>query len=169
MVACFIKVLMEKYFQTHQFEIWNTARKVSKYGAFSSPLLPTFELNTGKYGVSLLFEYLSVFSPNTGKYVPEKIPYLDTFHMVELSQRFQSIGKENIKFPNNLYGDLLYPIASHCIRVYTSCKNISSSKPGEQSSGSAHLCENTTFPSIIIMKWKILYKILYMNMSNFKQ
>ena len=84
-------------------------------------------------------------------------------------QRFQSIGKENVKFPNNLYGDLLYPIASHCIRVYTSCKNISSSKPGEQSSGSAHLCENTTFPSIIIMKWKILYKILYMNMSNFKQ
>ena len=25
-------------------------------------------------------EYLSVFSPNTGKYGPEKNPYLDTFH-----------------------------------------------------------------------------------------
>ena len=26
--------------------------------------------------------YLSVFSPNAGKYGPEKIPYLDTFHAV---------------------------------------------------------------------------------------
>ena len=25
-------------------------------------------------------EYLSVFSPNTEKYGPEKTPYLDTFH-----------------------------------------------------------------------------------------
>ena len=25
-------------------------------------------------------EYLSVFIPNAGKYGPEKIPYLDTFH-----------------------------------------------------------------------------------------
>ena len=27
--------------------------------------------------------YLSVFSPNEGKYGPEKIPYLDTFHAVD--------------------------------------------------------------------------------------
>ena len=27
-------------------------------------------------------EYLSVFSSNTGKYGPEKTPYLDTFHAV---------------------------------------------------------------------------------------
>ena len=27
-------------------------------------------------------EYLSVFSPNAGKYGPEKTPYLDTFHAV---------------------------------------------------------------------------------------
>ena len=27
-------------------------------------------------------EYLSVFSPNAGKYEPEKTPYLDTFHAV---------------------------------------------------------------------------------------
>ena len=26
--------------------------------------------------------YLSVFSPNAGKYAPEKTPYLDTFHTV---------------------------------------------------------------------------------------
>ena len=28
-------------------------------------------------------EYLSVFSPNAGKYGPEKIQYLDTFHAVD--------------------------------------------------------------------------------------
>ena len=27
-------------------------------------------------------KYLSVFSPNAGKYEPEKTPYLDTFHPV---------------------------------------------------------------------------------------
>ena len=27
-------------------------------------------------------EYLSIFSPNAGKYGPEKTPYLDTFHTV---------------------------------------------------------------------------------------
>ena len=37
--------------------------KVSKYGVFSGPYFP-------------------VFSPNTGKYGPEKTPYLDTFHAV---------------------------------------------------------------------------------------
>ena len=41
----------------------DTLRKESKYGVFSSP-------------------YFSVFSPNTGKYGPEKTPYLDTFHVV---------------------------------------------------------------------------------------
>ena len=30
-------------------------------------------------------KYLSVFSPNVGKYGPEKTPYLDTFHEVTLS------------------------------------------------------------------------------------
>ena len=30
-------------------------------------------------------EYLSVFSPNTGKYGPEITPYLDTFHAVLVS------------------------------------------------------------------------------------
>ena len=38
-----------------------TVRKVSKYEVFSGPYFP-------------------VFSPNTGKYGPEKPPYLDTFH-----------------------------------------------------------------------------------------
>ena len=40
-----------------------TAWKVSKYGVFSGPYFPAFGLNTGKYG-------------------PEKTPYLDSFHTV---------------------------------------------------------------------------------------
>ena len=45
------------------FTVCNTAWKVSKYGVFPGP-------------------YLSVFSPNAGKYGSEKAPYLDTFHAV---------------------------------------------------------------------------------------
>ena len=37
--------------------------------------------------------YLSVFSPNAGKYGPEKTPYLDTFHAV--------IYAEDFSFKNN--------------------------------------------------------------------
>ena len=40
----------------------NTAGKVSKYGVFCS-----------------------VFSSNAGKYEPEKTPYLDTFHAVQIT------------------------------------------------------------------------------------
>ena len=39
--------------------------KVSKYGVFSGRYFPVFELNTEKYG-------------------PEKTPYLDTFHALEV-------------------------------------------------------------------------------------
>ena len=50
------------------FIVLHTAWKVSKYGVFSGPYFPAFGL--------------SVFSPNAGKYRPEKIPYLYTFHVV---------------------------------------------------------------------------------------
>ena len=46
------------------------AWKVSKYGIFPGPCFPVFSLNTGKYG-------------------PEKTPYLDTFHAVELKHVFE--------------------------------------------------------------------------------
>ena len=36
-----------------------------------------------KYGVSS-GPYFPVFSPNTGKYEPEKTPYLDNFHAVDI-------------------------------------------------------------------------------------
>ena len=47
------------------------AYKVSKYRVFSGPYFPVFGLNTEV--------------PNTGKYGPEKTPYLDTFHAVNVS------------------------------------------------------------------------------------
>ena len=43
-----------------------------KYGVFSGLFFLAFGLNTNRY----------VFSPNAGKYGPEKTPYLDTFHAV---------------------------------------------------------------------------------------
>ena len=46
---------------------------MSKYGVFSGPYFPIFGLNTEIY----------IFSPNIGKYGPEKTPYLDTFHAVD--------------------------------------------------------------------------------------
>ena len=55
-----------------------TAWKVSKYGVFFGPYFPVFGLNTEIYGV---------FSPNAGKYGPEKTPYLDTFHAVIVSRQ----------------------------------------------------------------------------------
>ena len=47
---------------------------MSKYGIFSGPYFAVFGLN--------MEQYLSVFSPNAGKYGPEKTPYLDTFYAV---------------------------------------------------------------------------------------
>ena len=51
-----------------EYQKWNagldlTLREVSKYRVFCGPYFP-------------------VFSPHTGKYGPEKTPYLDTFHTV---------------------------------------------------------------------------------------
>ena len=35
----------------------------------------------------LSLRYLSVFSPNAGKYGPEKTPYLDTFHTISNAEK----------------------------------------------------------------------------------
>ena len=77
-----------------------TVWKVSKYGLISCPYFPVFGLNTERYEVSLRIQsecgkirtrnnsvfghlkYLSVFSPNAGKYEPEINPYSEAFHAV---------------------------------------------------------------------------------------
>ena len=53
-----------------------TAWKVSKYGDF---LVRIFRYLDWIQGFT---PYISVFCPNTGKYGPEKTPYLETFHAV---------------------------------------------------------------------------------------
>ena len=52
--------IIEISVQKSRFTELVTIPKISKYGVFSGP-------------------YFLVFSPNTGKYGPEKTPYLDTF------------------------------------------------------------------------------------------
>ena len=80
----------------------STAWKVSKYEVFFGPYFPTFGLNTERYmrencpntefflvhifphssWIRRSTPYLFVFSPNVGKYGPEKTPNLVTFHAV---------------------------------------------------------------------------------------
>ena len=55
----------------------DTAWKVSLCGVFSGPHFLAFGLNTRDT------EYLSVFSPNAGKYGPEKTPYWTLFTQCE--------------------------------------------------------------------------------------
>ena len=50
----------------------NTVWNVSKYGVFSGPHFPHSDWIRRDF----------VFSPNAGKFGPEKTPYLDTFHVV---------------------------------------------------------------------------------------
>ena len=47
---------------------------MSKYGVLSGPYFSAFG------------QYLSVLSPNAGKYEPEKTPHLETFHAVQTKQ-----------------------------------------------------------------------------------
>ena len=48
---------------------------MSKYGVFPDPYFP-------------------IFSPNTGKYGPEKTPYLDTFHALQAAEKLMLMEKE---------------------------------------------------------------------------
>ena len=58
---------------------------MSKYGNLSGPYFPAFGVNTRDT------KYLSAFSPNVGKYGPEKTPYLDTFHAVVAGLNLQPL------------------------------------------------------------------------------
>ena len=79
---------------------------MSKYGVFSGTYFHEFGLNTEKY-------YLLLFSPNTGKYGPEKTPYLDTFHEVkiqdmkdknhDMKNKIQYVKKQNSRYQKKPY------------------------------------------------------------------
>ena len=47
--------------------------KCPYFGVFSGPYFIAFRLNRERYGVYGVTGYLSVFSPNAGKYRPEKL------------------------------------------------------------------------------------------------
>ena len=50
-------------------------------------LYPSTAWKVSKYGVFFI-RYFPVFGLNTGKYAPEKTPYLDTFHTVRITLTF---------------------------------------------------------------------------------
>ena len=83
-----------------------TTWKVSKYGLNSGRYFPAFGLNTERYSVDT--PYLSVFSPNAGKYGPELIPYLGTFHAVL-----------HISTMENFSGDYLLHVTKWKISLFT--------------------------------------------------
>ena len=74
-----------------------TAWKMSKYGVFSALYFPAFGLNTKRYFLSL-----SVFSPNAGKYGPEKTPYLGTFNFPKKPKRWKIFWHVDY-FENQIY------------------------------------------------------------------
>ena len=81
--SCYLSLF--KYFKIN----WSfyIAWKVSKYGVFSDPYFPVFGLNT---------KYLSVFSPNTGKYGPEKIRIWTLFTQFYIKFFFLDLQKNSI-------------------------------------------------------------------------
>ena len=87
-----------------------------KYGSFSGPHFP-------------------VFSPNTGKYGPEKIPYLDTFHAVILL--ISSCPMNGVKV------EKLPIIPSYA------CNFISKSLKGDR-----NICSTVQRLSLIVLCWK---------------
>ena len=73
-------------------------------------LLITIAVTFHRVSVTRYTEYLSFFCRNAGKYGPEKIPYLDTFHAVDKqAERAQRNGR-------TLIG---YRISSHTIDMNT--------------------------------------------------
>ena len=67
-------------------------RDCVKSGVFSGPYFPTFGLNTERY---------TVFSPNAGKYGPEKSSYLDTFYAVRSSKKVRDYMVRSQLYPLN--------------------------------------------------------------------
>ena len=71
-----IKVQLYEVFVWNQISKQSIAWKVSKYGVSSGLYFPLFGLDTWKYG-------------------PEKTPYQDTFHVVEVKCLFRATKRKN--------------------------------------------------------------------------
>ena len=82
---------------------------MSKYGVFSGPYFHAFGLNTERYGVPLRIQS-ECGKIGTGKKlckvtiknanVPEKTPYLDTFHAVNRNQVFSAFEHVSSRVSN---------------------------------------------------------------------
>ena len=76
--------------------------------SFFWSVFSAFGLNTERYGVSLRIQ------SNTGKYEPEKTPYLDTFHAVSIIQvficRHSSLTMHNLMTGRNKVLVSLFPL-----------------------------------------------------------
>ena len=87
--SCLAWGLVKNRRKVHDQMFWIFTLYVSKYGVFSGPHFP-------------------VFSPNTGKYGPEKTPYLDTSRSVYLPLLWSTINHWSniswfIQYPAGIY------------------------------------------------------------------
>ena len=76
----------------------NHCVKIVHIRSYSSPHFSVFGLNTERYSASL---YLSVFSPNAGKYVPQNLRIWALFSQWILSQAINSYEKTVINRRNH--------------------------------------------------------------------
>ena len=86
---------------------------MSKYGVFSGPYFPAFEMNTGKYGL-------------------EKTPYLDTLHAVFISKynekeswHMQSRGLETFEHLNIFFNLATIVPLYELVKLYTRQERVS--------------------------------------------
>ena len=63
-------------------------------------------------------ELISVFSRNTGKYGPEKTPYLDTFHTVYILKNTFSQIKNTSCLPHHVYSYFMMIYYDNCIHAF---------------------------------------------------
>ena len=74
--------------QDHHGALIITAWKLSKYGVFSGQFFLYSDC------IQTFGEWISMFSPNTGKYRTENTPYLNTFHVVYSYNKVRKVSTD---------------------------------------------------------------------------
>ena len=77
-------------------------------------------------------QYLSVFSPNAGKYGTEKTPYLDTFHAVFCVMLLNSM---------NIHVKITFNISKHFLMIHPICTVANQQMPKMNSTLSVKNCK----------------------------
>ena len=83
-MVCFHSIVW--FFKTFDYSWKHTPTKllISLWWYFKSMIMNLDSVNHYLKSVPIRSFFWSVFSPNTGKFGPEKAPYLDNFHVVNL-------------------------------------------------------------------------------------